>query len=32
MAEVHQEHGLEVADTLVSRVLRGCFGMHYKKV
>ena len=32
MTEVHQEHGLEVTDALVSRVLRGRFGMSYKRV
>ena len=30
--EVYKEHGMEVNDVLVSRVLRGRFGMRYKRV
>jgi len=32
VAEVHKDHGLEVTGALVSRVLRGRFGMRYRRV
>ena len=32
VAEVKRDHGLTVTDALVSRLLRGRFGMRYKKV
>jgi transposase len=32
VAEVLKEHDLEITDHLVSRVLRRCFGMRYKRV